>query len=76
GWAHFQRGELSEARRYLERAAGLEPADATVHEHLGDVYAALGDVERARSIYRRALELGPDDAAQVEKKLRGLRGGS
>jgi predicted negative regulator of RcsB-dependent stress response len=47
-----------------------------VHEHLGDVYAALGDVARARSIYRRALELGPDDAAQVEKKLRELRGGS
>ena len=76
GWAHFRLGQLPEARVYLERAVGLIPDDATICEHLGDVYAAAGETQKARASYRQALDLGGENAAAVERKLRGLPGGS
>lgn len=76
GWAHYQLGQYPEARRYLERASGLMPEDATVREHLGDVYVKVGELGRARECYERALKMGGENAAQVERKLRGLSGGS
>ena len=69
GWAHFQLGQLAEARRHLERAADLVPDDPTVSEHLGDVYRALGDKDRARTTYRRALGQVGVDREQVQHKL-------
>ena len=76
GWAHFQLRQFDQARIYLERAAGLVPDDATICEHLGDVYAAVGDTQKARVVYRQALDLGGENAGAVEVKLRGLPGGS
>ncbi|MES1211589.1 MAG: tetratricopeptide repeat protein, partial [Acidobacteriota bacterium] len=38
GWTYHQLGRHEQARGYLERAVRLEPADATLQEHLGDVY--------------------------------------
>ena len=52
------------------------PDDATICEHLGDVYAAVGDNQKARAVYRQALDLGGENARAVEVKLRGLPGGS
>jgi hypothetical protein len=43
---------------------------------LGDVYAAVGDTQKARAVYRQALHLGGENAGAVERKLRGLPGGS
>jgi predicted negative regulator of RcsB-dependent stress response len=43
-----------------------------LQEHLGDVYVALGQKERARQAYQRALELGGDNADQVRRKLGDL----
>lgn len=71
GWGYYQQGRYREARSELERAAELEE-DATIFEHLGDVYRALGETEAARRAYRRALELEADDAATVVEKLDGL----
>ena len=41
----------------MRALARLEPEDATLLEHLGDAYVALGQKERAREVYQRALEL-------------------
>jgi tetratricopeptide (TPR) repeat protein len=71
GWGYYQQGRHAEARTELERAAELEE-DATIFEHLGDVYRALGETEAARGAYRRALELEADDEATVVEKLDGL----
>jgi Flp pilus assembly protein TadD len=68
----FQRGDYVEARRYLERAADLIPDDATICEHLADVYAMLGETDRAAAYYQKALELAADDAAGVQRKLERL----
>ncbi len=76
GWAHYQRREYDQARDHLERAAGLLPGDATILEHLGDVYRALGDRGRALVAYQKALGLEADNAAEVRRKLAELRSGS
>ena len=77
GWAYFQLGRYEEARGHLEWAARLVPGDATILEHLGDLYLALKDVERARASYQQALDLGDDDPGDedvdtLRRKLKTL----
>ncbi len=78
GWAYFQLGRYQEARDHLEWAARLVPDDPTILEHLGDLYVALKDVERARASYKQALDLGSggesgDEAADsLRRKLKTL----
>lgn len=72
GWAYFRAGDYEAARRYLEWAVRLIRDDATVHEHLGDVYVALEEPERARESYQQALALEADDPSQVREKLERL----
>ncbi len=75
GWAYFQLGRYEEARGHLEWAARLVPDDATILEHLGDLYVALKDVERAKVSYQQALALGDadlDDADALRRKLETL----
>ena len=69
GWVYFQMGELPQAVEQLEKAARMLPSDGTVQEHLGDALRALGKGVEARTAYRRALELGDTDSAQVRRKL-------
>ncbi|OMH39032.1 hypothetical protein BGP75_04770 [Motiliproteus sp. MSK22-1] len=59
GWAHYHLGNLSLAIQFLERAYKGFP-DAEIAAHLGTVYWAVGDVEKARLIWEQALELDPD----------------
>jgi len=68
GWVLFQLKQPKEALVYLLRAVELstEP-DATVFDHLGDVYLALNEVQKAREAWNRSLSLEPND--QVRKKL-------
>lgn len=68
GWVYFRLGNLELAEKYLTDAANLLPRDATVHEHLGDVLAKRGDMERALRSYRTALELDPE--AKEKETLR------
>jgi tetratricopeptide (TPR) repeat protein len=72
GWTQYQRGQYQEARTLLERASQLLPGDATVYEHLGDVYLALGQQAQAVDVYRRSLALGEQNAEAVRRKLESL----
>ena len=74
GWAHYQLGQYEAAQDYLERAANLVGQDAVVFEHLGDLYVAIGQLDRAAGLYERALALQEDNAGQVQDKLDRLRG--
>ena len=71
GWVYFQQGKLDLAEKYLTDATRLLPRDATVHEHLGDVFAKRGDVHRALDLYRAALTLEPEpkDEAKLRSKI-------
>ncbi|WP_337177822.1 tetratricopeptide repeat protein [Paludisphaera sp.] len=87
GWVLFKQGKLKEAveplekavelHRLAEKAGGASP-DATLPDHLGDVYLQLQDVEKARSSWREAEEAAarsnpPDKRLEeIRKKLASL----
>lgn len=71
GWVYFRLGKLDLAEKYLTDATRLLPRDATVHEHLGDLFAKRGNTERALELYRTALSLDPEskDVAKLRTKI-------
>lgn len=77
GWAYFKRGDLQRARPYLEKAADQMPRNSVVQDHWGDLLWALDDRSGAIAAWERALAGDREsiDAAAIEKKLAGARGG-
>lgn len=71
GWVYFRQGKLDLAEKYLTDATLLLPHDATVREHLGDVFAKRGDYHKALDLYRTALTLEPEpkDEAKLRSKI-------
>lgn len=72
GWALYRLGRLDEAREQLESALVLTGGDAVIHEHLGDVYRDLRQLDRAREQYRESLEADSGNV-RVRRKLEQLR---
>ncbi len=67
-WVLFKLNQPEEALAYALQAAGLsEEPDATVYDHLGDIYAALHQMDKAREAWRKALSVEPN--AEIRKKL-------
>jgi tetratricopeptide (TPR) repeat protein len=74
GWAHFRRGDFSEAEKYLLPAAEQLPGNSVVQDHLGDVLAEQGRWLDAIAAWTRALGgNGGIDMATVEQKVRDAR---
>jgi tetratricopeptide (TPR) repeat protein len=75
GWAHFRRGDLPEAEKYLSAAAEQLPRNSEVLDHLGDVHARRGNLQGAITAWTRALSGdGADvDRAAIERKLEEAR---
>ncbi len=73
GWALYLTNDYKGALPYLERAVELLPGDATVNEHLGDVYWHLDRKAEARFQWERALTFSPEeaDAKKINAKLTG-----
>ena len=71
-WVLHRLGRSGEALPLLLRAirSGDGSPDATLHEHLGDVYLALGEVDRALAEWRAALALGSERRKELEEKIR------
>jgi tetratricopeptide (TPR) repeat protein len=68
GWVLFKLNQPQAALDYLIKAASLLPEpDATVYDHLGDVYAALHQLEQARDAWRKSLKIEPSE--EVRRKL-------
>ena len=73
-WVFYRLGRFQEAQREIVRAIGLmgDKIDATILDHAGDIYAALGDMTNARDYWRRALSLNGDvDYDAIERKIAG-----
>jgi tetratricopeptide (TPR) repeat protein len=67
-WVLFKLKQPKEALPYALKAAELsEQPDATVYDHIGDIYAAMDQTEKAREAWRKSLSLEPN--AEVRKKL-------
>ncbi len=60
GTAYYEDGRFADAARAYEQAAQMEPKVPAKHRNLGDVYKRLGQPEKARDAYRRAIALGRD----------------
>jgi tetratricopeptide (TPR) repeat protein len=74
GWAHFRRGSLEDAEKYLTPAAEQLPRNAVVQDHLGDVLARRGRWADAINAWTRALAGdGGIDRMAVEKKIQDAK---
>jgi tetratricopeptide (TPR) repeat protein len=71
GWAHFRRGDLEAAEKYLAPAAQKLPRNAEVQNHLGDLLARRGRWAEAIDAWTRALDgdSGDVDRNDVQKKI-------
>ncbi|XP_051722092.1 uncharacterized protein si:dkey-12j5.1 isoform X3 [Ctenopharyngodon idella] len=49
------------ARLYCQRALDIEPTNLTILDMLGNICAELGDVEKAKQVYLKAVELSPEE---------------
>lgn len=80
GWSLFRLGRYAEALVELQKAIDLQQADdkeldATVLDHLGDVYQKLGRIADAQAAWRQSMaayqrEKEADKAKAVELKLK------
>jgi Flp pilus assembly protein TadD len=78
GWVYFRLNKLPEAEEKLRQAIEFMSRDATVHDHLGDVYSHEGKTREAIAQWQSSLkewqasspsELDHSEMAKVQKKL-------
>jgi tetratricopeptide (TPR) repeat protein len=69
GWAHFRKGDMPNARKELERARDASPDEAEIHEHLGELYEAMGLTTEALASWQKAIDLGSDHAARIRERM-------
>jgi tetratricopeptide (TPR) repeat protein len=78
GWIYFKENKLGASESTLRKAVERERHDATIHSHLGDLYAKTGrgdmaatEWEKSLAEWRRSLpaDLESDKVAELEKKL-------
>jgi tetratricopeptide (TPR) repeat protein len=68
GWVLFKLDKPQEALGYVLKAVELnQEPDATLFEHLGDIYAALRQPDKAREAWTKSLAVEPNEG--VRKKL-------
>lgn len=69
-WSYFLGGQAARALPLLERAAGGDPGNSTINEHLGDVYWTTGRFYEARYAWRAAALTANDEEGQrLARKL-------
>jgi tetratricopeptide (TPR) repeat protein len=82
GWAYFKQGKLAEAQQYLEQAVSHSNDDPTILGHLGDLYAKIGQRDRAEKTWEKALsqwqkalpaDYEADKVSALESKLKNLK---
>jgi tetratricopeptide (TPR) repeat protein len=78
GWIYFKENKLGASESTLRKAVERERHDATIHSHLGDLYAKTGrsdlaaaEWEKSLMEWRRSLpaDLETDKVTELEKKL-------
>lgn len=67
-WVLYKMNKPKEALvSMLKAIEHAEEPDATLFDHLGDIYSALQQFEQAREAWKKALQVEPND--QIQKKL-------
>jgi tetratricopeptide (TPR) repeat protein len=71
GWVLFQLNQPKAALTYMLRAIEKsDEPDATLYDHLGDIYAALDESERAREDWQKSLSVELNE--KIKEKLAGM----
>jgi tetratricopeptide (TPR) repeat protein len=82
GWAYFKLGNYELAEENLRKASERIGNDATVQEHLGDLYQKMGRLKLAAAHWQHAIEewnkavpadIDQEDFAKVQRKLEAAR---
>jgi tetratricopeptide (TPR) repeat protein len=82
GWVYFKLGQYGPAEDNLHRAIDRTPTDASIHDHLGELYEktnrlklAVDQWERSMTEYAHSLpaDADPADIAKVKRKLEDAR---
>jgi tetratricopeptide (TPR) repeat protein len=73
GWIYYQKNEFVKSRKYLERAARLDPNDTENLYHLGQLYEAIDEPTMALETYEKAVKTNPD-LDEVNEKIMKLKG--
>lgn len=72
-WVLFRMNKPQEALAWMQKSlANIEEPDPTLFDHLGDIYRALKEPEKAREAWKKSLEL--EKSEEVRKKLQELPG--
>ena len=75
GWVLFKLNDSRAALPWLVKAVELSPEpDATILDHLGDVYLSLRQLGKAMDSWKKSLAVEPND--DIKRKLQSLDGGS
>jgi tetratricopeptide (TPR) repeat protein len=78
GWIYFKEGKFSASESTLRKALERERHDATIHSHLGDLYAKTGRTEQAGAEWEKSLvewrrslpaDIEAEKVAELEKKI-------
>ncbi len=72
GWAYYRTGDFQNARLILKNAVDNAPNVAVLQYHLGAVYVALGDNDRATRALQKSLELGGGDSFRFAPEVKKL----
>ena len=65
-WAYFKLNKPQEALPWILKAVeNSEEPDATLYDHLGDIYAALRKMDEARDAWRKSLKV------EINEKIKG-----
>lgn len=73
GWAYFKRGEYSRAEELLVAAAAAMAQESEIHDHLGDLYQAMGRTDDAIKAWENALQHATTKAGSIQSKLDAAR---
>jgi tetratricopeptide (TPR) repeat protein len=67
-WVLYKSGKASEALPPMLKAIEFtEEPDATIYDHLGDIYAGMKQMDKAREAWRKAISIEP--SKDIQKKL-------
>jgi len=74
GWVLYRLEKFAEAAKYLEQATQLESgSDTTIWDHLGDCYQSMKQSEKAKTAWKKALELGEESSSPDKKLLEKIK---
>ncbi|MDO9366158.1 MAG: tetratricopeptide repeat protein [Methylotenera sp.] len=64
GWAHYRKGNLNKAIKYLQQAYDINP-DPEIAAHLGEALWQKGQYDQAKKIWAEALITHPDNEVLI-----------